>query len=55
MKDVLLRHYPELTPEIGDIERVFAPWHEVGQHEPAKKNPVARAADTVKAYMPFGE
>ena len=26
MKDVILRHYPELEPVIGDTERVFAPW-----------------------------
>ena len=26
MKDVLLRHYPELKPEIKDAERIFAPW-----------------------------
>lgn len=54
MKDVMERHYPELTPVIGDIERVFAPWHAVGESEPNKKNPVSRLADTVKGYVPLG-
>ncbi|MEV6773836.1 peroxidase family protein [Nocardia sp. NPDC051030] len=26
MKDVLLRHYPELRPVIGSVDRIFAPW-----------------------------
>lgn len=54
MKDVMLRHYPELEPVIGDAERVFAPWHAVGEKEPEKKNPVGRLADTVKGYIPLG-
>lgn len=54
MKDVLLRHYPELEPAIGDVERVFAPWHELGAAEPGKKPTILRAADTVKAYLPWG-
>jgi len=54
MKDVLLRHYPELEPVIGDAERVFAPWHELGEAEPGKKPTIIRAADTVKSYMPWG-
>ncbi|GAB3861809.1 peroxidase family protein [Nocardioides maradonensis] len=54
MKDVLLRHYPELEPVIGDVERVFAPWHELGETEPGKKPRIIRAADTVKAYLPWG-
>lgn len=51
MKDVLLRHYPELEPAIKDVERVFAPWGDT----PTAKSPVRRLADTVKAYMPFGD
>ncbi|MGN6161314.1 MAG: peroxidase family protein [Marmoricola sp.] len=54
MKDVLLRHYPELEPVIGDVERVFAPWHELGAAEPGKKPTILRAADSVKAYLPWG-
>jgi len=53
MKDVLLRHYPELEPVIGDIERVFAPWHELGAAEPGKKPAIVRAADTLKSYLPW--
>jgi hypothetical protein len=53
MKDVLLRHYPELEPVIGDVERVFAPWHELGASEPGKKPVIVRAADTIKSYLPW--
>jgi hypothetical protein len=53
MKDVLLRHYPELDPVIGDVERIFAPWHEVGAREPGQKPRIVRLADTVRAYMPW--
>ncbi len=54
MKDVLLRHYPELDTVIGDVERVFAPWHELGTVAPGKKPTILRAADTVKSYLPWG-
>ena len=37
MKDVLLRHYPELEPVIGDAERVFAPWPKLGAPAPARR------------------
>ncbi len=53
MKDVLLRHYPELDPVIGDVERVFAPWHEVGATEPGQKPRIIRLADTVRSYVPW--
>ena len=55
MKDVLLRHYPELEPAIGNVERVFAPWPQLGAPTPEKKHPVVRLADTVRAYMPWGD
>lgn len=54
MKDVLLRHYPELQPVIGDVERVFAPWPKLGAPVPGKKNPIVQLADSVRAYMPWG-
>jgi hypothetical protein len=54
MKDVLLRHYPELQPVIGDVERVFAPWPKLGAAVEGKKHPVLRLADSVRAYMPWG-
>ena len=54
MKDVLLRHYPELEPVIGDAERVFAPWPKLGAPEAGKKSRIVRLADSVRAYMPWG-
>jgi hypothetical protein len=30
MKDVLLRHYPELEPALDGIPNAFLPWHRVG-------------------------
>ncbi|KRA28123.1 MULTISPECIES: peroxidase family protein [unclassified Nocardioides] len=54
MKDVMLRHYPELETVVGDVERVFAPWPQLGEAPPGKRNPVIRLADTVKSYMPLG-
>ena len=54
MKDVLLRHYPELQPVIGDVERVFAPWPKLGAAVEGKKHRVMRLADSVRAYMPWG-
>jgi hypothetical protein len=53
MKDVLLRHYPELEPVIGNADRMFAPWAELGAPIPGKPNPIVRLADTVKSYMPW--
>ncbi|HJQ43519.1 MAG TPA: peroxidase family protein [Jatrophihabitantaceae bacterium] len=53
MKDVLLRHYPELEPVIGDVERIFAPWHELGAKEPGQRPRIVRLADTVRSYMPW--
>jgi len=54
MKDVLLRHYPELEPAIGDVERVFAPWPKLGAPVPDKPNRIVQLADTVRAYVPWG-
>lgn len=53
MKDVLLRHYPELETVIGDVDRVFAPWPELGAPAPGQKPVILRAADTVKSYLPW--
>jgi hypothetical protein len=30
MKDVLLRHYPELEPALRGVDNAFAPWNRVG-------------------------
>ena len=53
MKDVLLRHYPELQPVIGDVERVFAPWPKLGAPAPDKPHRIVQLADTVRSYMPW--
>lgn len=54
MKDVLLRHYPELDPALEGVERVFAPWPKLGAPTPDKPNRIVQLADTVRAYMPWG-
>jgi hypothetical protein len=54
MKDVLMRHYPELEPAMEGVERVFAPWPKLGAPAPDKPNRIVQLADTVKAYMPWG-
>jgi len=54
MKDVILRHYPELEEAIGGVERVFAPWPKLGAPTPDKPNRIVQLADTVRAYMPWG-
>ena len=54
MKDVLMRHYPELEPVLGNVDRVFAPWPKLGAPAPDKPNRIVQLADTVRAYMPWG-
>lgn len=54
MKDVILRHYPELTEAIDDVERVFAPWPKLGSPAPGKPHRIVQMADTVRAYLPWG-
>lgn len=54
MKDVILRHYPELGEVIGGVDRVFAPWPKLGAPTPDKPNRVVQLADTVRAYLPWG-
>ena len=54
MKDVILRHYPELTPALEGVERVFAPWPKLGAPAPDKPNRIVQLADTVRAYVPWG-
>ena len=56
MKDVMLRHYPELEPVVGGdrVERIFAPWPKLGAPAPGKPNRIVQLADTVRAYMPWG-
>ena len=54
MKDVILRHYPELTPALEGVDRVFAPWPKLGAPVADKPNRIIQLADTVRAYMPWG-
>ena len=54
MKDVILRHYPELEPAMEGVERVFAPWPKLGAPAADKPNRIVQLADTVRAYMPWG-
>lgn len=54
MKDVILRHYPELEPALEGVDRVFAPWPKLGAPAPDKPNRIVQLADTVKAYLPWG-
>ncbi len=52
MKDVLLRHYPELGPALENVERVFAPWPKIGDPVQPDAGLAAKIAQTVKAYLP---
>jgi len=54
MKDVILRHYPELTEAIDDVERIFAPWPKLGAPAAGKPHRIVQLADTVRAYLPWG-
>jgi hypothetical protein len=54
MKDVLMRHYPELQPVLENVDRVFAPWPKLGAPAPDKPNRIVQLADTVRAYLPWG-
>ena len=52
MKDILLRHYPELAPALENVERVFAPWPKVGDAVQPDSGLARKLAETVKAYLP---
>lgn len=52
MKDVLLRHYPELAPALENVDRVFAPWPRIGDPAQPDQGLVSKLAGTVKAYLP---
>jgi Animal haem peroxidase len=49
LKDVLLRHYPELAPALEAVELPFAPWPKVSQAK-ARKGP-GRLVDRVEANI----
>ncbi len=52
MKDILLRHYPELGPALGNVERVFAPWPKIGDPLQPDHGLATKLAEAVKAYLP---
>ena len=54
MKDVIMRHYPELEPALEGVDRIFAPWPKLGAPVPGRPNRIVQLADTVRAYMPWG-
>jgi hypothetical protein len=54
MKDILLRHYPDLAPALENVDHVFAPWPKTGDPAGSKQNPLEALVSNVKAYMPFG-
>jgi hypothetical protein len=37
MKDVILRHYPELSPALEGLPNAFLPWHRVEAMDGAGK------------------
>ena len=57
MKDVLLRHYPELGPALEGMPNAFLPWHKVptGQEDGARDKVrkrfqgVRKAAEAINA------
>jgi Animal haem peroxidase len=54
MKDVLLRHYPELAPSLEGMPNAFLPWHRVSPDgEPSKVTKrfrgVKKAAEAINA------
>ncbi len=52
MKDVLLRHYPELAPALANVDLVFAPWPKVGDPAASKPNPIQSLVTTIRDYLP---
>ena len=40
MKDVILRHHPELTPALEGLPNAFLPWHHVAAEQGSR--PLAR-------------
>jgi hypothetical protein len=48
MKDVLLRHYPELAPALEGLPNAFLPWHRVGPEGLDGAGPVRKRFEGVK-------
>ncbi|MGI8596649.1 MAG: peroxidase family protein [Thermoleophilaceae bacterium] len=55
MKDVLLRHYPELTPALEGLPNAFLPWHRISADGPEGDGKVGkRIAGTRRALSAIG-
>ena len=54
MKDVLLRHHPELTPALEGMPNAFLPWHRVGDGESPDGKLGKRIAGTRRALSAIG-
>jgi hypothetical protein len=50
MKDVILRHYPELEPALDGIPNAFLPWHRT-QEEARPDGKFARRAEGMKKAL----
>ena len=49
MKDVILRHYPELEPALDGLPNAFLPWNKVGTDGPGESAFARRVEGTKKA------
>jgi len=50
MKDVILRHYPELEPSLEGMPNAFLPWHRVDQSHDGK-GPVGKRIEGMKKAL----
>jgi hypothetical protein len=50
MKDVLLRHYPELEPALDGLPNAFLPWNKVSP-DGAKESPLRHRVEGVKKAL----
>ena len=48
MKDVILRHYPELAPALEGLPNAFLPWHRVGPEGMDGAGPARKRVEGVK-------
>ena len=49
MKDVILRHYPELEPSLEGLPNAFLPWHKVDEARTA--GPVAKRTEGMRKAL----
>ena len=51
MKDVILRHYPELGPALEGMPNAFLPWHRVGEHAQNGNGKVSKRVEGMKKAL----